>query len=489
MYQQQIIAHTAPTVLCCNCGQPLDGTRGMVMCPDCIQLTCDITKDIPREGTINFCRNCERFLQPPTQWVYAQPESRELLALLLRRLRGLNKVRLVDAKFIWTEPHSRRLRIKLTVQGEAQPGVIIEQSFEVEYVVVACQCPDCAKSFTVNTWRAVVQIRQKVPHKRTFLYLEQLILKHNAHVNTVSIKESKDGIDFYYSQRNHAVQMIDFLEAVVPVRYKRSEELISQDTHTGSNSYKFTFSVELVPICRDDLVVLPKNVANSLGQLSRVVLCSRVGSQVQFLDVNNLNYADISAPIYWRAPFASLCDSAQLCEFIVLDIEPLGPVRGKWALADCTVARAVDMSQNTQTFTVRTHLGGILHPGDSALGYYLVNANFNNQYWDELSSNDAPDVVLVKKYYAHRKKGNKRAWKLRRMAKERNEDLPVDNERVERDYEMFLQELEEDHELRTTVNLYKAQPVASSMEDDQQEEGPEVPLDELLEDMEGMTLN
>jgi nonsense-mediated mRNA decay protein 3 len=26
-----------------------------------------------------------------------------------------------------------------------------------------------------------VQVRQKVTHKRTFLWLEQLILKHNAH--------------------------------------------------------------------------------------------------------------------------------------------------------------------------------------------------------------------------------------------------------------------------------------------------------------------
>jgi len=32
-----------------------------------------------------------------------------------------------------------------------------------------------------NTWKASVQVRQKVTHKRTFLWLEQLILKHNAH--------------------------------------------------------------------------------------------------------------------------------------------------------------------------------------------------------------------------------------------------------------------------------------------------------------------
>lgn len=100
----------AATLLCCNCGTPIDGSTGLVMCYDCIKLTVDITQGIPREANISFCRNCERFLQPPGQWIRAELESRELLAICLRRLKGLTKVRLVDASFIWTEPHSRRIR-------------------------------------------------------------------------------------------------------------------------------------------------------------------------------------------------------------------------------------------------------------------------------------------------------------------------------------------------------------------------------------------
>lgn len=131
--------------------------------------------------------SCERWLQPPAHWITASPESRELLALCLRKLRGLSKVRIIDASFIWTEPHSRRIKVKITIQQEAFQGAILQQTFEVEYVVAYHQCPDCAKSFTANTWRAVVQVRQKVPHKRTFLYLEQLILKHSAHKETINM--------------------------------------------------------------------------------------------------------------------------------------------------------------------------------------------------------------------------------------------------------------------------------------------------------------
>lgn len=76
-------------------------------------------------------------------WVAAAPESRELLALCLKKLRGLQKVRIVDASFIWTEPHSRRVRVKLTVQDTVSDGVLLQQSFEVIYVVAWQQCPEC----------------------------------------------------------------------------------------------------------------------------------------------------------------------------------------------------------------------------------------------------------------------------------------------------------------------------------------------------------
>ncbi|KAG7705093.1 hypothetical protein KL914_003779 [Ogataea haglerorum] len=478
----------------------MDGSTGLVMCYDCIKLNVDITAGIPREANISFCRNCERFLQPPQQWMRAELESRELLAICLRRLKGLNKVRLIDASFIWTEPHSRRIRIKLTVQGEALTNTIVQQSFEVEYVVVAMQCPDCAKSYTANTWRAAVQIRQKVQHKRTFLYLEQLILKHNAHVDTISIKESKDGLDFYYSQRNHAVKMIDFLNSVVPIKSKKSEELISQDIHSGTSQYKFTFSVEIVPICKDDLVVLPKKLAKSMGDMARLVLCSKVSNMVQFIDPVTLQTGDLLAQVFWRTPFAALADVTQMVEFIVLDVEPTGQRNGRWLLADVTVARASDMGSNDQEYYVRSHLGGILHPGDSALGYFLTNSNFNNELFDELNTDMTPDVVLVKKHYVRSNKRMKhRNWKLKRMANE-HKDLVADEivdsrqarqeaEKAERDYELFLQELEEDQELRKTVNLYRAEnkPVE---EDDMEEEddAPQIDIDELLDELDEMNL-
>lgn len=500
------------SILCCHCGTPIDGSAngGLAICFDCIKLTTDISEGIPREATLHFCRGCERWLQPPNHWLNAQPESRELLALCLRKLKGLSKVRIVDASFVWTEPHSKRIKVKITVQSEALQNTIIQQAFEVEYVVVHTQCPDCAKSFTAHTWRACVQVRQKVPHKRTFLYLEQVMLKHNAHRDATNIKETKDGLDFFFSQRNHAVKMIDFLADVAPVRIKKSEELISQDIHTSTKSFKFTFSVELVPICKDDLVCLPTKMARSTGNINPLVICQKVSNALHVLDPETLQTAEIATPVYWRQPFPTLADVQDLVEFIVLDIEPLGPTKGKYVLADVQVARASDMGRNDNTYLVRSHLGGVLHPGDSVMGYHITAANYNDPNFEELERTKAariPELILVKKFYPRKKKNKNRNWRLRRMAKEEGELAPkkAELERIERDYEMFLRDVEEDVELRNTLKLYRntrktgadrmqgveaAAEIAppSEMdehEDEDEDEGlPQISMDELLDEFE-----
>lgn len=51
-------------------------------------------------------------------------------------------------------------------------------------------------------------------------------------------------------------------------RTKGSEQLISSDTHSGTANYKFTYSVELVPVCKDDLVCLPRAQAKAWGNIS-----------------------------------------------------------------------------------------------------------------------------------------------------------------------------------------------------------------------------
>ncbi|KAJ1956589.1 ribosome-binding protein [Dispira parvispora] len=294
---------------------------------------------------------------------------------------------------------------------------------------------------------------------------------------------------------------------MVPTRSKSSEQLISTDIHNNSSNYKFTYSVEIAPICKDDLVCLPSNLARSFGNISPLVLCHRISNAINVIDPNTLNTADIQSTVYWRFPFTPVCSQKSLVEFYVFDVEPLGPIRGRYVLADVTVARSSDFGSNDTTFFARTHLGGILKPGDTCLGYDLTTSNINNSNFDKLDSGVLPDIVLVKKSYPNRRKKNKkRNWRLKALDKEQEEMLPrkQDQAKIEEDFELFMRDLEEDPEFRATINLYRTEPAQETTmdmddadaqhdmhdeddgeeeEEEEEEDFPDVKLEELMQEL------
>ena len=127
------------------------------MCVNCIRNEVDITEGIPKQSTIHFCKFCERYLQPPNQWLTCQLESKELLSLCLKKLKGLSKVHLVDAGFVWTEPHSKRIKVKVTIQKEVFASTILQQVFVVEYVV----CFRSNYNSVKNVWSTNKNKKQK----------------------------------------------------------------------------------------------------------------------------------------------------------------------------------------------------------------------------------------------------------------------------------------------------------------------------------------
>lgn len=269
--------------LCCECGILIEPNPAN-MCVQCLRNHVDITEGIPKQAVLYFCRNCERYLQPPGEWIHCALESRDLLALCLKRLKGLKDVKLIDAGFVWTEPHSRRIKVKLTVHGEVLGGTVLQQIFIVEFTVNNQMCDDCHRTEAKDYWRCLVQVRQRAENKKTFYYLEQLILKHKAHENTLGIKPIHGGLDFFYSSENHARKMVDFLHTMLPVKSTNSKRLISHDIHSNSYNYKYTFSVEIVPVSKDSLVCLGKKLQQQLGGISPLCLVQRVANTIHLID-------------------------------------------------------------------------------------------------------------------------------------------------------------------------------------------------------------
>jgi len=157
-------------------------------------------------------------------------------------------------------------------------------------------------------------------------------------------------------------------------------------------------------------------------------------------------------------------------------------------LAEAHVARETDFGTNDLQFVGNTHLGNLLKPGDTAYGYDVASANFNDSNLVALKNrNQLPDFILVRKCYDHLPR-KKRIWKLKEIEKEPADLKKNEVVRQQMDYDRFLEELEEDPELRANVNLYKDPNIEQAKVDEmateeEEEEDFGVKLEELLEDL------
>ena len=79
------------------------------------------------------------------------------------------------------------------------------------------------------------------------------------------------GIDFFFNSRAHALKFVDFLQSVVPLRFRHDKQLVSHKEHTNTYNYKYTFSTEIVPICKVSERQQPHQAPDQMLE----TLCSR----------------------------------------------------------------------------------------------------------------------------------------------------------------------------------------------------------------------
>ena len=467
---------TYSKIVCCICGVVMDANNEGI-CEACAKKNIDITTGITKVASLIYCRTCERYKRPP--WIKVERESQDMMNLCLSKIKGLNKVQLIDSSFVWTEPHSKEIKLKLTIQKELNKS-LISTSFIVTFKEDWTQCEDCKKTFTPHIWRAVVQLRQKVNHKRTFLFLEQVILKHKAQNKALNIKEHPEGVDFYFSNRSQANTFCSFIHEFLPCQMKTSRQLISVDEKSNEAEYKETFRLEIAPICQDDLVILNEDNYKKLGSIGPVLLCYKQIKSLKFIDPITFETLDLDNNTYWRYELKSEIDRKCLSEFLILNVEEeidykklaekdksqrvikkivnnrknkvqkmeldesKNSIRSnltnnskyiellekkledkKIKIVNVKCIRNSEKEENKEIIEVRTFLGRKMHPGDVYYGYDLTRINISDENEEFLSTKKGkiPDIILVKKKYNN----YKRIFKLKHLKM----DVDDDNEENE----------------------------------------------------------
>ena len=500
-------------IICCICSAPIPANpRGI--CDTCSKKSIDISSSISNQSTIYYCKNCQRYMRPP--WIKCDLESSDMMNLCLSKIKGLNKAQIIDSAFVWTEPHSKLIKVKITIQKFLDKQ-LATASLILEYKIEWTQCDDCKKTFTPHLWNASVQVRQKVNHKMTFLYLEQLILKHKAHTKTLNIKEHNEGIDFYFTSKSHAQTFMSFVNSVMPIKTKQSRQLISHDQKSNVFNYKYSFMIEIAPICRNDLIVLSNETSKAFGGIGPFVLCFKQTNHIHLIDPITFDILDIDGTTYWQHQFKSVVNRECLSEFRIMNCSEEVDYGRKYVKERLMKAEQrkmeidVDVDKDTHSNTklsvstqqqqlpsddqyekrkrhnldknrfvvvtaqvvkegyrdvieVRSHLGRKMHPGDVYYGYDLREINVSGELMNGVGKEKVPDVVLVrKKYHVNERK----IFKLKRMKmdvegdEEENEKGKKGKrkqqkvcDRKEKEFEKFVEDVAVTKDIRSKINLY-----------------------------------
>ena len=57
-------------------------------------------------------------------------------------------------------------------------------------------------------------------------------------------------MDFYFTEKQHAVRFENFLSSHVPTKTKYARKLVSADHKSNVGKFKHNFIVEIVPLCK-----------------------------------------------------------------------------------------------------------------------------------------------------------------------------------------------------------------------------------------------
>lgn len=479
---------TYSKIVCCLCSAVIDANPTGI-CDACAKKNIDITTGFPKEFVLIFCKQCKRYNRPP--WIHIERESQEMMSFCLSKLKSFShKFKIIDSSFIFTEPHSRIIKIKITIQKELDKN-LVTQDVIINYKEENILCRDCQKLQTPHIWVSCVQIRQRVPHKRTLMYLEQIILKNKMQEKALSIKEVNEGVDFYFTSKRDGELFTEFIASVVPTKITHSKKYVSMSTTT------FTFLLDIANVAKYDLFIMDDETMKHFGGIGPLLLCTRLSSRTSFIDLISYKTIDIDANIFFKYKFNNFVNTNFLTEFNILDVQEDIDYQKKYKKNnlednnnnndDSSIAGSSIKSISTnyqkngekeqieeknnierikninikvmrddgEIFDITSHLALKIKPGDTYYGYDLERINFHgfNEEFMDAYKNLIPNIILIRK-----KNENLigKKLKLNQINMERKEDLKkgkkneMDNEK---EYNEFIEEIYEEKDLKENIEF------------------------------------
>ena len=203
-----------------------------------------------------------------------------------------------------------------------------------------------------------------------------------------------DGLNFYFRHRSHAISLMEFIQNNILVKIKQSSKVVSQDLKNNTSNTKHSISIEIVPIWKDDLILLPQKLSRELGGIGPLVLCYKVSKTINVVDVWTMETYEIDGPSYWKHPFTALTDRRSLSTFMVMNIdtsiwdvnESKAAKRNHFKFAEIELQKESETGAYEKSYFTKTHLGDVLNYNDTVLAYDLETSNLKDEQIAELEN-------------------------------------------------------------------------------------------------------
>lgn len=215
------------------------------------------------------CPKCERWAVGPqnnperteSAWSSHELESSSLLAAILKRwLQQQQSVKILEAGWIWTEPHSRRLKLFVDLERLVLEGRLpVRQRITLELVVRNLTCPQCLREASEHQWSALLQLR----HPRGGRHVataEEVLRRHGVGARLVDVSTQKEGMDLFFGNRKDLEAAASLLATSLPCAPRRAApavKVVGRDSHTSRARAEAVVRLELLPYLRRDLLLLP----------------------------------------------------------------------------------------------------------------------------------------------------------------------------------------------------------------------------------------
>merc|ERR1712232_1400517 len=221
------------------------------------------------------------------------------------------------------------------------------------------------------------------------------------------------------------------------------------DDKSNVANYKHTHLLEICPLCKDDMLYLPKNVAQNIGNISRLVLVKNISSWIHVIDPLTGQTASISAELYWRQPFDPIITAARtrFTKFVVLDKEAI--------IVRTNVSKKQVNKKN------KSRLASLALARETDLGFNDMQFNSFDDHALDTKKTPLPDIVVLRKLYGanNNQKHQNRMWQLKRLDNIQTQETnhkKDDQITMEEDEEDFMREIETDKEMRSLINIYNS---------------------------------